>query len=115
MPNDIQKQALLDAATQIRLAEQLLIQASRATSDPGTLTQISIEINQLDSFLSQLLHAQAIADDADFNKATTALKQQASMLQVDEDHIKKITAAVGTGAQIVGYIAQAIVIIAKYL
>jgi hypothetical protein len=113
MPNEKQRQALLDAVTQIRSAEKLLIQASRATADPVALTQISIEINQLDSFLSQLLHAQAISDDADFATAIAAFKQQAEALKADEDHIKKIVAAVGTGAQIVGYIAQALVIIAE--
>src|SRR5574340_84178 len=104
MPSDTQKQSLLDAVTKIRLAEQLLVQASRATSDSGKLTQISIEYNQLDSFLSQLLHAQAIADDADFAAAATSLKQQAATLQADENDIKKIVTDVKTAAQIAGYI-----------
>jgi len=113
MPNDTQKQSLLDAVTKIRLAEQLLVQASHATSDPATLTQISIEYNQLDSFLSQLLHAQAIADDADFASATTALKQQSATLQAEEDDFKKTINDVKTAAQIAGYIADALGIIAK--
>jgi len=112
MPNNTQKQTLLDAVTAIRSAEQLLMQASRATSDPGTLTKISIEYNQLDSFLSQLLQAQAIADDASFVLATAALKRQATTLQADENDIKKIVADVNTAAQIVGYITQALALIA---
>jgi len=97
----------------IRSAEQLLVQASRATSDPATLTKISIEYNQLDSFLSQLLRAQAISDDAEFSNATAALKNQASMLDADEQDIKKIIDNVATAAKIVGYIAEAMTIIAK--
>ena len=107
------KQALLDAITQIRLAEQLLVQASRATSDPATLVKINTEYAHLDSYLSQLLHTLAIADDADFVKATRALKQQATALAAEEAQIKKVVADVGTAAKIAGYIAQAVAFIAK--
>lgn len=114
MPIDAQKkQNLLDAVTNIRSAELSLKQASQTTADPGTLTKISIEFNHLDSFLSQILHIQAIADDKDFASATIALKQQAATLQADENNIKKIVNDVKVSAQIVGYIAQAIALIAK--
>jgi phosphoribosylcarboxyaminoimidazole (NCAIR) mutase len=112
MANDAQKQTLLNAASLIRAAEQLLVQASRASSDPAKLMQINTEYTQLDSFLSQLLHAQAIADDADFASATAALKQQAATLQAEESDIKVIVADVGKAAQIAGYIAQALSLIA---
>lgn len=112
MANEAQKQTLLNAVSLIRSAEQLLLQASRASSDPATLTKISIEYNQLDSFLSQIIHAQAIADDASFTAAVGALKQQATVLETEEADIKKIVTDVGTAAQIVGYLAQAATFIA---
>jgi gamma-glutamyl phosphate reductase len=107
------KQILLTAVMSIRSAEQLLVQASRATSDPATLTKISIEYNQLDSFLSQLLRAQAISDDAEFNNATAALREQASILDAEEKDIKNIVNDVAIAAKIVGYITEAMTIIAK--
>jgi predicted negative regulator of RcsB-dependent stress response len=113
MSKDAQKQSLLDAVTQLRLAEQLLIQASRATSDIPTLMQINVEYSHLDSFLSQLLQAQAIADDTDFAHAISSLKQQGSILQTEEDDIKKVVADVGTAARIAGYLVQTASIIAK--
>jgi len=113
MPTDTQKQSLLDAVSNIRSAEQLLVQESRATSDPGKLTQISIEYNQLDSFLSQLLHAQAIADDTDFAVAAASLKKQANTLQLEQKDIEKIVSDIKIAARIVGYVAQALAIIAK--
>jgi hypothetical protein len=112
MSNDAQKQTLLNAVSLIRSAEQLLMQVSRASTDPVIIMKIVSEYNQLDSFLSQLLHAQAIADDADFASATAALKQQAATLQAEEDDIKTIVTDVGIAAQVVGYIAQALAFIA---
>jgi hypothetical protein len=112
MPNAGQKQTLLNTVSLIRSAEQLLIQASRASSDLATLIKINTEYSQLDSFLSQLLHAQAIGDDADFANATAALKAQAATLQAQEEEIKKIVTDVGIAAKIAGYIAQAATFIA---
>jgi hypothetical protein len=111
--NDTPRQILLKSVEAIRSAEQLLLQESRATSDPATLTKISIEYNNLDSYLSQLLHAQAIADDTEFANAITALKGQSAALQADEDSIKKIVSDVNAAAKIVGYLAQALAYITK--
>ena len=113
MPNAAQKQALLNAITQIRSAEQLLVQASRATSDAATLLKINTEYIHLDSYLSQLLHTLAIVDEADFLSATQALKKQATGLVAEEAQIKKIIADVGTEAKIAGYIAQAATLMAS--
>lgn len=107
-----QKKTLLDSVSQLRLAEQQLVQASRATTDPAALMKINTEYSQLDSFISQMLHAQAAADDADFTNAVVALKQQAATLQTQEDDIKKIVTDVGTAAKIAGYVAQALAFIA---
>lgn len=113
MPTNEQKNFLTKAITQIRLAEQALVTASRATADPIMLHKIAIEYNNLDSFLSQLLHVLAIADDAIFASATASLKQQAGALQVDKEELKKICSDVEMVAAIVGYITQAIAFIMK--
>jgi len=112
MADEAQKDTLLNTVASIRAAELLLLQASRASSDPVTLIKINTEYSHLDSLLSQLLHAQAIADDADFANAVTALKQQAAGLQVEEDDIKKIVANVAAAAEVAGYMAQAASLIA---
>lgn len=108
-----QKQALIDAVNQIRLAEQSLLEASRATSDIAKLIQINTEYSHLDSYLSQILHAQALTDETEFGNATAALKGQASALSADEDAIKKIVDDVAVAGKIFGYITQAIQIIGK--
>jgi len=113
MSTTSQKQSLLDAVGQIRSAEQLLLTQSRNTTDPATLIQLNTEYSHLDSYLSQILHAQAISDDAEFDNATAALKQQAATLSADEAAIKKIVGDVATAGKIAGYIAKALQIIAS--
>ena len=106
-----QKQSLLDAVGQLRVAEQLLLEQSRSMSDAAKLIQVTNEYNHLDSYLSQILHAQALADDQAFSAAATALKNQVTSLALDESAIKKIVADVATAGRIVGCIAKAITII----
>ena len=113
MSNDAQKQSLLDAIALLRLAEGLIVDASRDTDDPAVLIQLNTEFRYLDSFISQLLHAQAIADDATFASATTAISQQVSGLEAEEADIQKIVNDVSTAAKIVGYIAQAASILGR--
>jgi hypothetical protein len=113
MSTDDQKQKLLDAVALIRQSEQLLMQASRNSTNANTSIRINTEFQNLDSILSQLLHTQAIADDADFQAATTALKQQASALQTEQAQIQKVVTDVGIAAQIAGFLAQAAAIVAK--
>jgi hypothetical protein len=107
MSTDAQKQSLLNAVSLIRASEQLLMQASRNSTDVNTSIKINTEFQHLDSILSQLLHAQAIADDADFVNATVALKQQSSALQTEEAQILKVVTDVGIAAQIAGFLTQA--------
>ena len=78
-----------------------------------TAIKLTSEFHILDSYLSQLLHAQNSADDASFTNATAALKSQASGLQADEATIKTIVGDVQTAATIVSYITQALAFIAK--
>jgi hypothetical protein len=111
MPTPNQKQSLIDAVGQIRLAEQLLLAASRSTSDPIKLIQINTEYTHLDSYLSQILHTQALSDDVDFGNATDALKNQTSVLTVEINSISKIVDDVATAGKIVGFITKAIQII----
>ncbi len=111
MSTTSQKQSLINAVGQIRSAEQLLLQASRSMSDPAKLIQVNTEYTHLDSYLSQILHTQAITDDVEFDNATTALKAQASTLSADAPALQKIISDVATAEKIVGYISQAIQII----
>ena len=111
MSTTSQKQDLLDAVTELRSAEQLLLAQSRTTSDVPTLIQLNTEYSHLDSYISQLLHTQAIDDDVQFDNATAALKQQVSALSTDLDAIEKIVGDVTTAGKIVGYIAQAVTIV----
>lgn len=108
-----QKQNLIAAVMQIRAAEQLLLDVSRSSSDTAQLIQINTEYTHLDSYLSQILHAQALTDDAEFASATAMLKGQASVLEMDQKAIDKVVGDVATAGKIVGYIAQAVQIIAK--
>lgn len=109
---DAQKQCLLNAVTLLRSAEGLIVQLSRNTTDADVLVQLNTEFSYIDSFISQLLHAQAITDDATFDSATAAIAQQASALQAEESDIKKVVADVATAAKISGYIGQAVSILA---
>ncbi|WP_157649647.1 hypothetical protein [Burkholderia ubonensis] len=108
MPAPSQTQNILNAVGSIRSAEQLLVQASYSMTDEAMLTRLNIEYQHLDSFLSQLLHTQALADDSQFEGASAALKEQANGLAAEEASIKIIVADVGTAAKVVGYITQAL-------
>ncbi|MFZ0928220.1 MAG: hypothetical protein WAN11_06450 [Syntrophobacteraceae bacterium] len=112
MPTTSQKQALSNAVSCLYSAELLLTQASRDTDDPAKLSKIDVEYRHIDSLMSQLVNLQAIDDDAVFASATGALKLQAAALQKEEDYIKTIIDDVKVAAQIVGYFAQALQIIA---
>lgn len=107
MAQDTSRQSLALIVSNLRAAELLLLQASRATAEPATLMKINTEFQAIDSYLSQVISAQVTQDDRLFDSATNALKQQASSLQQEEVHIKTIIADVGIAAQIIGFIAQA--------
>ena len=107
MANNAQKQNLVNAVSLIRAAEQMFVEASRASTDANRSIQINTEYQHLDSLLSQLIQAQAIADDADFQSATAALKQQATALQAEQAQIQAIVNDVAIAAKIAGFLAQA--------
>ena len=113
MPHDRQKKALFTAVSCLRSAQELLMQVSRDSTDPLMLAKINNEYTQLDSFLSQILHCLALADDKVFADNTAALKEQAGTLKAEEDHFKAIGAGVNTAAQIAGLVAEALGCVAK--
>jgi hypothetical protein len=113
MSLDDQKQSLLRAVTCVRSAETLLMQAGRDTADPAVLAKIDEEYDRLDSFLSQLLHCIAIIDDRIFADTAVTLKNEAQLLQASEDRFKAIGIGVNTAAQIVGFITEALSLVAK--
>ncbi len=107
-----QIQTLTNTIAILRSSETLLLQASRGTSDLATLLQINAEYSHIDSWISQLLHTQALNDDAQFSAAVSTLKQQADSLAADEAHIQTIVKDVASAAKIVGYISQAVTFLA---
>jgi negative regulator of replication initiation len=113
MPTLNQQTAVASAIDAIRTAENLLTDQIQTSNDTLTAVKLTHEYNNLDSYLSELLHAQNAADDATFANATDALKSRTDGLQADEAAIKKIIADVATAGKVVGYITQALGFIAK--
>ena len=113
MPTPTQQKSVSQAIRAIRNAEDLLTDQIQATDDTLTCIKLTHEYNNLDSYLSELLHAQNAADDATFTNATKALRDRTEGLRADEEKLKKIIADVATAAKIAGYITQALGFIAK--
>jgi negative regulator of replication initiation len=113
MPTLSKQTNIAGAIASIRVAENLLTQQIRAATDTLTAIKLTNEYHNLDSYLSQLLHAQNSADDASFADATAALQSQASGLEADQAAIRAIVGDVQTAASIVNYITQALTLIAK--
>ena len=107
MTQSDKKQNLTEIVSLLRSAESIILQTSRETVDVATLIQLNTEYSALDSYLSQVLHALAISDDSLFESASSALKQQASVLQQNEDDINKIVKNIELAAKIAGTLAQA--------
>ncbi len=108
-----QKISVAGAIDAIRSAENLLTDQIQSSIDTLTAIKLTHEYNNLDSYLSELLHAQNAADDATFANATQALQSRTSGLQADEAAIKAIIADVATAGKVVGYITKALALIAK--
>ena len=113
MPTDDQKKNIAGAIDAIRSAEELLRQEINKTGDVLEAIKLTNEFNNLDSFLSQTLHAQNSADDESFASAAAALQSQSSALKADEATIQQIVKDVKIAADVVGYVIQAIEFIAK--
>ena len=113
MPTQDQKSCIASAVLAIRNAQNLIHQQINASSDVQVSIKLQNQYSGLDSCLSQLLHAQNVADDAIFSGAIAVLKSQTAGLQKDDVTIKKIIADVATADKVLGYISQALGFIAK--
>jgi hypothetical protein len=113
MPTLSQQTAVSQAIDAIRSAENLLTDQIQDSDDTLTAIKLTHEYNNLDSYLSELLHAQNAADDVTFANATQALQARADGLEADEKTIKTIIADVATAGKVIGYITQALGFIAK--
>lgn len=102
--------SLIDQLSQLMSA---LLTASRAETDPAKLVQISNEMTAVQSIIDQAAQAQAAANDILFDQATKILKTQATMLDDMEKKIKTIVSDVALAGRIIGYITQAITLVAK--
>lgn len=100
-------------SNQLSLLMAALLQASRSTGEPTKLMQISNEMTAVQSLVAQVAQAQAAANDAVFAQATAALSAQANVLTGMEKQIKTFVTDAGDAGRIVGYIAQAVALIAK--
>jgi hypothetical protein len=113
MPTLNQQTAVAGAITALRSAENLLTDQIQSSDDTLTAIKLTHEYNNLDSYLSELLHARNAADDLVFANATQQLQSQVSGLQADQAAINAIIADVALAGQVVGYITQALAFIAK--
>jgi hypothetical protein len=113
VPTSDQQACVADAIGAIRDAENLLTAEIQATDDTLTAIKLTHEYNNLDSYLSELLHAQNVTDDLTFANAMQALQTRVDGLQADEDAIKRIVADVATAGKIIGYITTALAFIAR--
>ncbi len=113
MPTENTKQDVVAALEQIRLAEQELDDLIAATSETSNLLALSSVYDQLTAMAAALIRVQMIADDEVFEQATTHLKVQANALQASEDSIKKIVKDMAIAGKVLGYIAEAVTIVAK--
>jgi negative regulator of replication initiation len=113
MPTPSEQTALNAAIDAIRSAEGVLTDQIRGSTDALTAIKLTNEYNNLDSYLSEILHAQNAADDASFANATAALQSRLSGLEADEKAIKALISDVTTAGKVIGYIADALKWIAK--
>lgn len=113
MADKARKEALQKAISDVESARKLVKKAGRESTDPEAAMKLADEHAELDAFLSQLQHALALANDAEFTQVTAALKKEAALLQARADHLKKIIKDVGTAGKVVGFIAQAASAVAK--
>ncbi len=107
------KEILLNAVKAIQGAQEYLSKATEATYgyDPEIVTQIRVERESLDAFLTQLSHAGTITDDDLFAKATGALKLQAPSLHAVSDQVKKTASDIATAPGVSGYMEQTVTFI----
>jgi hypothetical protein len=112
-PDPSKHSTINEVIEKLSLAQWELLNESRATTDDTKLMKINNEYMAIQSCIDQAAQAQATANDTLFTQATSALKAQAKKLEGLEDQIKQIISDVALAGRIVGYIAQAIALVAK--
>jgi len=114
---ETQRRILRDAAEAIRTAKEALGKASDAALgyDKEMVEQIRVECVSLDAFQARLTAAQSIADDALLPKTAGDLKLQAAPLRASSDRIKEMASGTKPTPGVVGYMDQAVTLIAQAL
>jgi len=98
---------------QLNLLLTGFLQASRATTDLTKLLQINNEMMGIQALIDQGAQAQAAADDSAFTQATASLKTQSGMLNDMGAQVAQVVSDADSAGKIVGYITQALALIAK--
>ena len=94
------------------LLTELLI-AARATADLAKSIKINSEMMAVQTVLNTAVQAQTAADDDQFSQACQNLNAQAAMLTAMEAQVAAIVADVASAGRIIGYIGQAVALIAR--
>jgi predicted Zn-dependent protease len=113
MLDDAQLETIADALSQIREAEQALDDLIANTPDPDSLANLNLVYEHLTSCATTLIQSQTTSDDDLFTHLTTSLQGQANALQADENLIKRIISDAADAGKVLGYIAEAISLIAR--
>jgi hypothetical protein len=90
-----------------------LLTMARGTADPVVLLQINNEYMAVKTVLDQAVNVQLATDDAVFAQATTGLKSQSKLLDGMQAQITSVVKDVALAGKMVGYVSQAVVLIAK--
>jgi hypothetical protein len=119
MPQNPQPVSGADAGTLTDLVNQLslllaqILTTERASDDTATIVQLANEYAAVNTLVGQATQAQLATDDALFGQLVSGLKTQSAMLTDMEAKIKSIVTDVAVAGKIVGFIAQAIVLIGR--
>ena len=113
MPSSVQVSDIQAALTQINLAIPPVQAAVGTNPDPNAkyqLTMLGIQLINIQTTLTQALIA---ADDAIFATDTSKLNAQATILKGQAANIKALITDVATAGRVIGYITQALALIAS--
>jgi hypothetical protein len=113
MPTEEQVAAVSSAIMAIRNAQILLTQQIRTASETLIAIKLTHEYNNLDSCLSSLLQAQNAADDTVFVATTGRIKSTADSLKADAATVQSMIKDVQIAGKLIGYVTQALALIAK--
>jgi len=113
MPTPEQTAAISRAITAIRQAEILLTDQIRNACETLMAIKLTHEYNNLDWYLSSLLHLQNATDDEVFEVTTTHIKSTADGLKVDVTTIQTIVQDEQTAGKVIDYITQAAAVVAE--